>query len=157
MTRWLGVLVLGLGLGVAAPSLAGDFHFKTPESFDFKDSQMYFRDFAGGAQTLMATGACYGPLYQLSVKTAWVADVLSVCGWGNVQLQATSDSQASASFGISPINFWGLQIGVAYNPIIKTEKDKFHERLFWGAGLSITSAIRQIIPALTPPAVEPVP
>ena len=151
MKRWLGVLVLILG--VAAPSFAGDFNFKVPENFDFKDSQMYFRDFSGGHQSLMATGACYGPLYQLSMKTAWVADVLSVCGWGNVQLEAASDSQVSASFGISPINFWGLQVGVAYNPVIKTERDKFHERLFWGAGLSITSAVRQIIPALTPPVV----
>jgi hypothetical protein len=135
---------------VSLPASAAAFDFGVPDEFGLKDSQMYFRSAAKDSQAYLATGAYYGPIFELRHEGRWMADFLGVGGWGNAELEGQSaGSQLSASFGLVLVNFWGLQLGVAYNPVAQTLNDDFADRVLIGAGLSLTGLINQ---AIRPPA-----
>jgi len=149
----LAWLVLAPLLAWSGVAQAAD--FRAPEQYSWSDSQMYFQSFKGSSQSYAASGACFGPVRQLSHNGQWIADFLSLCTHGNVQLKADGEqnSEVSLSFGPQLFNWWGLQVGVEYNPLVKV--DNLKDRFVWGVGFSITGAIKQLMKSTTPPPVTP--
>jgi hypothetical protein len=109
------------------------FHFGLSEKMEISDSQKYLRPFDQESETLLGTGACYGPFFSAGYQSRWIADFLSVCGLGAV----SQAGESTATGGIDIINFLGIQGGIQYDP--KTDD------MFYTIGFSVTGLGKQLL------------
>lgn len=105
---------------------------EAPDKFDFIDTQSRYASSDGVNK--LASGICYGPVFEVKNGTTKIGEIGRVCLIGLVDIENASN-EVNSGYAISLFNMMGMTFSIAQDP--------FRNDLMWGVGISLTDLYKQ--------------